>query len=162
MKLQAFDAILLTYVSQGGLEIPYNLVFEGDLKEVEKVKKLVTLVESDPPTSTEVVDANENISSVNLEITKSSSAAISVSEPSSTVVRIKESAGASVIVSKLTAPAEISDNCEKNNKLSCSIKVEDSLYALVDLTSSSTSSESEIKRNIVNQEELVRIKTGTK
>ena len=33
---------------------------------------------------------------------------------------------------------------------------------MVDLTSSSTSSESEIKRNVVNQEELVRIKTGTK
>ena len=151
MKLQASSDL-----PQGGLEIPCNLVFEGNLKEVEKVKKLVTLVESDPPTSTEAVDANENISNVNLEITKLPSAAISVSEPSSTVVRIKESVGASVTVSKLTAPAEKSDNStrEKSNKLSCSIKVEDSLYALVDLTSSSTSLESEIKRNVVNQEEL--------
>ena len=99
---------------------------------------------------------------MNLVITKSPSAAISVSEPSFTVVRIKESAGASVIVSKLTAPAEKSDNSEKSNKLCCSIKVEDSPYALVDLTGSSTSSESEIKRNVVNQEELLRIRTGTK
>ena len=146
---------------QGGLEIPCNLVFEGDLKEVEKVKKLVTLVESGPPTSTEAVDANENISNVNLEITKSPSAVISVSEPFSTVVRIKESAGASITVTKLTAPAEKSDISKKSNKLSCSIKVEDSPYALVDLSVRFTSSESEIKRNVVNQEELVRIRTGT-
>ena len=74
---------------QEDLEIPCNLVFEGILKEVEKIEKIVTLVESDPPTR--AVDANENItqcSNVNLEITKSPSAAISVSEPSSTVVRI--------------------------------------------------------------------------
>ena len=65
-------------------------------------------------------------------------------------------------MSKLTAPAEKLDDSEKSNKFSCSIKVEDSTYALVDLTGSFTSSESEIKRNVVNQEELLRIRTGTK
>ena len=96
-----------------------------------------------------------------MEITKSPSAAISVSEHSSTVVRIKESAGAFVIVTKLTAPAEKSDDSEKSNNLCCSIKVENSPYPMVDLTGSSTSSEREIKRNVVNQEELPRIRTGT-
>ena len=64
-----------------------------------------------------------------MEITKSPS---SVSELSSTVVSITESPGASVKVSKLPAVAEKSDS-EKSNKLTCSIKVEDSPYALVDL-----------------------------
>ena len=150
---------------QGGLEIPCNLVFEGSLKEVEKVKKLVhwlTLIH--PPVLKKLMVGKILLnvySNVNLEITKSPLAAISVSEPSSTVVKINKSAGASDIVSKLTMPAEKSDNSENCNKLSCSIKVEDSPYALVDLTGSSASLESEIK-NVVNQEELLRIRLVTK
>ena len=62
----------------------------------------------------------------------------------------------------MSASAEKSDDTENSNKLACSIKVEDSPYALVDLNGSSTSSESEIKRSVVNQEELLTIRTGTK
>ena len=61
------------------------------------------MVKSDQPTTIEAVDTSENTpqcSNVNLEITKSPSAAVSVSELSSTVVRITESSGASVKVSK--------------------------------------------------------------
>ena len=62
----------------------------------------------------------------------------------------------------MIAPAEKSDISEKSNKLCCSIKVEDSPCALVNITGSSTSLESEIKRNVTNQKELLIIIPGTK
>ena len=42
-------SMLSSDLPQGGLEIPCDLVFEGNLKEIEKIKKLIALVESDPP-----------------------------------------------------------------------------------------------------------------
>ena len=77
-----------------------NFAYNMCHKEVEKVKKFIALVESDPPTTTKAVDTTENTlqcSNIDLEITKSPAAAISVSEPS-TVVKIIESPGAPVSV----------------------------------------------------------------
>ena len=158
---------------QGGLEIPCNIVFKGHLKEIEKVKKVLKLTESDSPSATtETVDnsgKNTQSSDVDLQITKSPSAAISVSEPTSAVVKITKSLGASVTLSKQHLPFEESDDHRKSNKLAYSIKVEDSPYASVDLTHGdssdvpcSSSSLSDEIRSLVNPEELLRICTGAK
>ena len=90
---------------QGGLEIPCNIVFKGHLKEIDKLKKVLKLTESDSPGAiTETVDnSGKNTpqsSDVDLQITKSPSAAISVSEPTSAVVKITKSLGASVTLPK--------------------------------------------------------------
>lgn len=91
-----------------------------------------------------------------------------VKDPSSTVVRIKESPGATVKVSK----SPVLDDFGTNKSGVCSIKVEDSPCASVDLismfacsdTPCSSSGYSSVNGeiNLVNAEELIRIRTGVK
>ena len=46
---------------QGGLEILCIIVFKGHLKEIEKVKKVLKLTESDSPgATTETIDTSDN------------------------------------------------------------------------------------------------------
>ena len=109
-------------------------------------------------------------SDVDLQITKSPSAGISVYEPFFAVVKITKSLGASVTLPKQHLLVEESGNHRNSNKLVYPIKVEDSPYASVDLTHASPSSDvpcystslgDEI-RSLVSPEELLRICTGAK
>ena len=92
------------------------------------------LTEFDSPiTNTETVDTSGKnalqSNKVDLQITKSPSAAISVNEPTSAVVKITESPGASVTLSKQHVSIEESNDCGNSNKLVCSIKVEDLCFS---------------------------------